>query len=719
MYISKIKIDSFRNFKSQEIEFREGVNVIIGHNNAGKSNLLRAISLVLDSNRSRRLDVDDFHKNVTFDELKANPPKISIQLTISKGEKEEPDDLTTIGNWLTKLDASYEAQLTYEFFLPEQERAKYIEELERITEANEVKAKELVWKTIRRSFIRLYTYKIFGGDLKNRSQADTESLQKFDFQFLDAIRDVERDMLTGKNTLLRDVFQFFLDYDLKADINTQGNEEQLRRKEEIRARQEEFACIAGSAISELQERMSGGKDQILSYAKDTGASFNNAEPDFDGSISEIEMFSSLQLIIKYTTGIDIIIPATHNGLGYNNLIFMSLLLAKMQVDADGAYMGSNAKVFATLAIEEPEAHLHPAMQYKFLKFLKEDRNKARQIFVTTHSTHITSAVSLDEIICLHQGNGETHVGYPRHVFPPDNKSKKYVQRFLDATKSDMLFAQKVILVEGLAEQLLLSIFARYYDLERKKEYDKTPHEASEVYQPVNLEDNHVAVINVGGRYFNHFLYLFDSNKQYTINKKIACLTDRDPVRKSKISSGSNFMKCYTFETNQDNSSYEYSNHASSLIDFYKIHPNIRFFSQDELKGKTFEYDLVTFNPTFKDLVTESTSNNDEIKELMEWIEDPTKSVADFLSKLPKITNGKPNTQNVRIQDGINICNWTSDDDKKKSIIASRYLNSVGKGENALELAFVLEENLDNYGKKTFIPFEVPTYIKETIDWICK
>ena len=79
---------------------------------------------------------------------------------------------------------------------------------------------------------------------------------------------------------------------------------------------------------------------------------------------------------------------------------MSLLLAKMQVNADVNYLDSNAKVFTTLAIEEPEAHLHPAMQYKFLKFLNEHKRekKVRQIFVTTHSTHITSAVSLDEII---------------------------------------------------------------------------------------------------------------------------------------------------------------------------------------------------------------------------------------------------------------------------------------------------------------------------------
>lgn len=91
------------------------------------------------------------------------------------------------------------------------------------------------------------------------------------------------------------------------------------------------------------------------------------------------------------------------------------------------------------------------------------------------------------------------------------KSKRYVQRFLDATKSDILFAQKILFVEGIAEQLLMSIFARYIGK--------------------SLEDHHVAVVNVGGRYFTHFLHLFDSNKPKTISKKIACITDIDPERK--------------------------------------------------------------------------------------------------------------------------------------------------------------------------------------------
>jgi predicted ATP-dependent endonuclease of OLD family len=216
MYISKIEIKNFRNFEDKEVVFNDGVNVIIGHNNSGKTNLIKALSLVIDSESHKRLSADDFNKNVTFQELKDNPPKISISITIKKGTEETPDDLVTISNWLTKLDGSYEALLTYEFFLPEKKREEYINSIS-VIDGDTPNAIERAWKLLKQEFIRFYTYKIWGGDIVNQATADSDSLKKFDFQFLDAIRDVERDMLTGRNTLLRDVFDFFMDYDIKTD----------------------------------------------------------------------------------------------------------------------------------------------------------------------------------------------------------------------------------------------------------------------------------------------------------------------------------------------------------------------------------------------------------------------------------------------------------------------------------------------------------------------
>ncbi len=683
MYISKINIKNFRNFKHKEIIFNDGINVIIGHNNAGKTNLIKALSLVIDSEKSKRLSFDDFNKNLTLSELKIAAPSITISVTIEKGIEETPDDLVTIANWLTKLENPYQALLTYDFFLPEKKHEEYLKKISLIN-SEDANPELKVFEILKHDFLRFYTYRIWGGNIVNQTIADSESLQKIDFQFLDAIRDVQRDMLTGRNTLLREVFDFFMDYKIKIDEHKSKEDKYA----EITSNRKLFSKKADILIDEISKRIEAGKQEILSYATDTGASFNKAIPNFEGSISENEMYSVLKLVVEYESGIKI--PATHNGLGYNNLIFMSLLLAKMQVNADSNYLDTNAKVFTTLAIEEPEAHLHPAMQYKFLKFLSENKRKkkVRQIFVTTHSTHITSAVSIDEIICLHNEDGDISIGYPKMVFP-DIKSKSYVQRFLDATKSDMLFAQKILFVEGIAEQLLLSVFAKYLG--------------------ESLEDNHVAVINVGGKYFDHFLHLFDERKENTIPKKVVCITDRDPERKEK--SGNKFKKCYPYEYEQDGGVYDYQH--NSFADSFPKDNNISVFSPEPGKGKTLEYELMISNPSSKLLLTDSISNKDEMEELIELYKNKDSTVDDLLVKL------RTSKENIRIKDSINSNTNLDDEYKKKAIIASRYLNSVGKGENALELSYVLLENFNKKGTNDFIEFTVPNYIENAINELCQ
>ena len=205
MYISSIDISNYRSFRSQNVQFKNDINVIVGHNNAGKTNLLRALAVVLDNSSSKSLSIDDFNKNIPLDELKIAAPKVSIAVTFKKGSDHTPDDLATIASCLTKLEEDYEAKLTYELFLPEKEQTNYLQELDKVKDTT---SKEDIWKIIESKFLRKYKYKIWAGKVENKDPVSSETISKFDFQFLDAIRDVERDMLSGKNNLLKDVFQF-------------------------------------------------------------------------------------------------------------------------------------------------------------------------------------------------------------------------------------------------------------------------------------------------------------------------------------------------------------------------------------------------------------------------------------------------------------------------------------------------------------------------------
>lgn len=707
MYISSIKIKGYLGFKDLTVDFKDGVNVILGHNNAGKSNLLKALALVIDSNTPKRLGIDDFHKGTTLEALKASPPSVEISITIKKSDQEDPysDDLATVGMWLTKLENPYEAMLTYRFYLPDRQKQAYTDAL------SEVPSIDAAWLCIKHEFLRNYKVKLLAGDPSLLNTADPETIQKFDFQFLNAIRDVERDMFTGRNTLLREVLDFFLDHDLKVQKGNGKTKEEVET--EIKARKSTFSEDAGALITKLQERMESGKKEILAYAERTGASFDKAEPDFEGTLSEPELFSALKLIIKHGSGLKI--PATHNGLGYNNLIYISLLLAKMQVEADADYNAENPKVFPMLAIEEPEAHLHPSMQYLFLKFLKENSQgktrKVRQLFVTTHSTQITSAVTLDEIICLHKVDGQTKAAYPGKAFDgllDGQKSKAHVQRFMDATKADMLFAKSLILVEGIAEQWVIPALLKYHGLE--------------------LEEHHALIVNMGGRYFDHFLPLFDGSNENAIPKRVACITDRDPSRKKK-EPGAKWKGCFPFEMKANESEYEYKDHAGLYLESYALHDNIQFYSQDEKGGWTFEHDLLLNNPQLEMLVTDAVDNDDEILELMALFGEAGRTYQDMIERL---SFGRPGDgeKEARIKIPLSRPDW-SEEEKKKAIVAFRYLKSVSKGANASELNLVLRENFDRpetapldetgvevAGVALRQAVVVPNYIIQAGKWAC-
>ena len=677
MYIKKIKILNFRNFKEALIPFHEGVNVIIGHNNTGKSNLLRAMGLVLSYNYGHRLGVSDLFYETDLAVLKQQSPRIQITLFLrrSAGEALDSAEMGLFSNMMTDPELSEEAELRYEFKLTDAEEDNYKSDV-----ANATTAKE-IWKIIDHDYIRLYRTSRLGGN-QAAGISINETLMQIDFQFLDAIRDVSHDLYAGYNPLLRDVLNFFIDYSVKNDSTK--TEDEINGQ--LKTLRDSFVQQSSPLMQILQGRLQNGKNVFLKYALDTGATFNGAVPDFDGTVTENEMFAVLRMIIKYADGIEV--PATYNGLGYNNLIYMSLLLARMQADSSITYMKRNAKILSFLAVEECEAHLHPAMQYKFLQFLQDNNanGHVRQIFMTSHSTQIASAVKLDDLICLTSpALGQINVGYPRDIYKEDNddESKQYVQRFLDATKADMFFANKLIFVEGIAEELLLPVFARYLDK--------------------NLTDEHVLVVNMGGRYFKHFLKLFDTNNPYTINKKIVCLTDIDPCRK-KHESDATYEACYPYEYNIDADNYDYKHHADTEVNQYADHPNIRFYRQDVTYGKTLENDIMRENPNCELLLTNSVSNLKEIKAMM--------AEQDVKKMMGKMRNSEANT---RIKTSIGASEWT-DEEKRKALLASRYLNSVSKGSNALELNVTLMANLEK-PETDRKEFHVPQYIVDALTWL--
>jgi len=696
MYISEISLTNFRNFQSETVLFNPGVNVIIGHNNSGKTNLLKALQFIFDRTGNNKPSIDDFSKNISDF---SSPPIIQISVSICP-HNDEPDDQNVIYDWLVENPPNYTAKLTYIFELPVKHHEEYFELIEGGKKDEGQFDAQACFQIIKKKFLSKYVSRIYGGNPSKKDKASNENLDRFDYQFLTAIRDAEREMFFGNNTILRDVLNYFLDYDI-----TQGQEiEELSDEQliELKQREDNFKEKSKILLEELISRID--KNQILKYSKDTGAD-KGGVPNFDADASEHDLLFALRLVVE-KSGLKI--PINNNGLGYNNLLYMALILAKMQMEVSSAFMGDNAKVFPILAIEEPEAHLHPNLQAKFLKFLETNiktNQQARQAFVTTHSTHITSAIELDSIICLYTDIEEEYrVGYPGKVFSESNEdksSKIFVQRFLDATKSNMLFAEKIIFVEGISEKLLIPCFAGYIEKEDE------------------LTDNHTAIISVDSRSFKHFLKIFSFNDEspYAINKKIVCITDADPT----IKKGNNWVSAYPFmlDSLDDEETKALSFHINDLkTDYSEKYENIYLFHPKVGKGKTLEYELAINNSKSELLITPSfPSQNsahtpENFRHLQSIIDQETENIIDKYREM----RGIDDINEDKILSGINNCTW-DEEEKNIAFIAAIYHRIVrnAKGEHAFYLEKNLRENLDKDDGQ--LDFNIPDYIESAINKI--
>ena len=139
---------------------------------------------------------------------------------------------------------------------------------------------------------------------------------------------------------------------------------------------------------------------------------------------------------------------------------------------------------------------------------------------------------------------------------------------------------------------------------------------------------------------------------------------------------------------------------------YEAHPSIRFFSQDAQKGKTFEYELALCNPTLELLVTDSMSNKNEIKDMMGMTYEQAKERIKHSDKWDVVKSA------------LELTDW-DDEEKKRHLVAARYLSSVGKGENALELCLALEDNYELEDGDDKFQFVVPPYIHSAFEWLLR
>lgn len=468
MQISRVVIKNFRCFDIIDVVVKELLTCVIGENNTGKSNLLHAIRLCIDSNLPssyRALIRDDIHSTTDI----SHPSQVLVGLEII-GFQGKQNEEALVHGWQTGPD---HARLYYRF------RPK-------------ARVREALGSSVVPGTLTLedYAWEILGGgdpgidlaaiewDTEVGSSIRFSDLQSFLVVPLPALRDVELELRQPRQSPLAKLIE-------ASEIDA--------------AEQKALVDILSDANAKIE-----GSPTIGTIAKSADAAFKSVSgPAFsmdvtlglaDASFQSITR--SLRILLS-NVGLKRFEP-TRNGLGLNNILYVSILIEYFR-----KRLAQKKSAGQLLLVEEPEAHLHPQLQGSLITALK---GLAFQTIITTHSTQVTSQADLSSVIALTNTGKSATAGATIGSNPQLGAAGiKDLERYLDATKSNLLYARRVMLVEGPAELFLIPALAK-------------------AALNIDLEKEGISVVAIFGVHFDVYSKLFRSD---CLPKKCAIVADAD------------------------------------------------------------------------------------------------------------------------------------------------------------------------------------------------
>ena len=524
MYLDKVEIHNFRLLEDVEFTFHRESTLIVGKNNSGKTSLNEIFRKIDNFNNKLRIEdfnINSFEKFFSFFNLESYDkdfelPEISITFYLNYSD--DPD-LAVLSDFIIDLDDKIDyVKILVKYSIKNSQKEKFYESGKRIVE----KENELI-VFLKKDLINFFEYSVISIDPTDESNTKDIVNDRYknliQNNFIFAQRELDDNTHRESNILGKVLFDTVENKDLSADDKIEDY----------------IQSIQSIAINNLDSSI---KTQLLPNLELFGYPGLN-----DPNIQTETLIETQNLIKNYTkicyegsNGIKL--PENYNGLGSRNLIY---ILFRLKQFYDEFINKKELSGLNLIFIEEPEAHLHPQMQEVFIKeinrlkdvFEKECGKKwPVQFIVTTHSSHISNQADFESIRYFSKRPDNSIEIKDLKMFKDmDSENANFLHKFLTLTRCDLFFADKVILVEGQSEHILLPRMIEKFDDENK----------------TKLSNEYISIIEVGGAYAHKFYNFLEFIDTYCL-----VITDIDFIDRNN-----NDKKCFYEEDKELHS----SNHA--------------------------------------------------------------------------------------------------------------------------------------------------------------